>query len=271
MFVWMLRTQLVIVFVVLSAGMAAQNPLFTEKCAVCHGAEAKGGDRGPALAFNRRLGSRSIDDLMAVIKNGTPGGMPGFPLIENQLRELASYVHSLNATAFELMPGGDVAAGERFFFGQGKCASCHAVNGRGNSTNGPDLSSVGRQMTLAELETALSDPSARIADGYGVADVTLKDGSVLKGFARSRSIHDVLLQTLDGKVHSLNESEYRQVKLEAGSLMPALQANANEKRDLIAWLSRVGGEAKEAAGSPAGAGDFTAILHPKRGEWPTYY
>jgi len=63
----------------LSAGLAAaQNPLFTEKCAVCHGAEARGGDRGPALANNRRLGTRSVEDLMAIIKNGTPGGMPGF-------------------------------------------------------------------------------------------------------------------------------------------------------------------------------------------------
>src|SRR5579863_8994210 len=109
----------VIAIALVGAGLAAaQNPLFTEKCAVCHGAEAKGGDRGPALAFNRRLGSRSIDDLMATIKNGTPGGMPGFPLIENQLRQLANYVHSLNATVFELRPEGDAAAGERFFFGQ---------------------------------------------------------------------------------------------------------------------------------------------------------
>ncbi len=155
-------------FTVLGAALAAaQNPLFTEKCAVCHGAEAKGGDRGPALANNRRLGTRSVEDLMGIIKNGTPGGMPGFPLIENQIRQLATYVHSLNATAFELTPEGDVAAGEKFFFGQGKCGSCHAANGRGNSSNGPDLSNVGRQMTLAELETALADPSARIADGYG--------------------------------------------------------------------------------------------------------
>jgi len=263
---------------VLGAGLAAaQNPLFTEKCAVCHGAEAKGGDRGPALANNRRLGSRTVEDLAAIIQNGTPGGMPAFPLPDDQIRQLARYVHSLNATAFELKPNGDVAVGEKFFFGQGKCGSCHAANGRGNNFSGPDLSNVARQMTLAELETALSDPSARIADGYAVASVTLINGAVLKGFARSRSIHDVLLQTLDGKLHSLNESEYRQVKLESGSLMPVLQASANERRDLIAWLSRLGGEAEAkeaAAGSATGAGggaDFTAILHPKRGDWPTYY
>jgi glucose dehydrogenase len=41
---------------------------------------------------------------------------------------------------------------------------------------------------------------------------------------------------------------------------------------LIAWLSRLGGEAKAAVPSgAAGAADFTSILHPKRGDWPTYY
>src|SRR5512143_1301192 len=112
----------VMAFAVSGAGLAAaQDPLFTEKCAVCHGGEAKGGDRGPALANNRRLGSRSVEDLAAIIQNGTPGGMPAFPLPENQIGQLARYVHSLNATAFELKPDGDVAAGEKFFFGQGKC------------------------------------------------------------------------------------------------------------------------------------------------------
>ena len=110
----------VIVFAVWGAGLAAaQNALFTEKCAVCHGAEAKGGDRGPALANDKRLATRSVEDVMAIVRNGTPGGMPAFPLPENQIRELASYVHSLNATAFELKPDGDVAAGRGFSLGRG--------------------------------------------------------------------------------------------------------------------------------------------------------
>ena len=61
----MSRVRRVLVFAVLGAGLAAaQNPLFTGKCGVCHGAEAKGGDRGLALASNRRLGARSVEDLM---------------------------------------------------------------------------------------------------------------------------------------------------------------------------------------------------------------
>ena len=77
--------------------------------------------------------------------------MPAFPLPEDQLGLLAGYVHLLNATAIETKPAGDPAVGERFFFGAGQCATCHSVNGRGGS-NGPDLSSVARQLTLPELE-----------------------------------------------------------------------------------------------------------------------
>jgi PQQ-dependent dehydrogenase (methanol/ethanol family) len=258
---------------------AATDPLFTEKCSVCHGGDATGGDRGPALANNRRLRTRSVADLAAIIRNGTPGGMPAFALPEDQISQLAGYVHSLNATAFEMKPDGDPAAGETYFFGKGKCASCHSVGGRGwtpgtPNTGGPDLSNVARQMTLAELEEALVNPSARISAGYQVVDLTLKDGSSLRGFARNRSLHNLELQALDGKLHLLDETEYREVKIEPASLMPPLQASAEEHRDLIAWLSRLGGstiisvDPVTAAATPA---EFASILHPARGEWPTYH
>jgi PQQ-dependent dehydrogenase (methanol/ethanol family) len=250
---------------------AAPNALFVEKCAVCHGAEAAGGDRGPAIANNRRLRSRSVSDIAAIIRNGTPGGMPAFPLPDDQIAQLAGYVHALNATAFEAKPEGDAAAGEAFFFGQGRCATCHTVAGRGSGT-GPDLWNVARQMTLADLEQALTDPSARIAEGYGVVDVVLKDGSALRGFARNRSSHSLQLETFDGKLRLLDESEYREAKPEAASLMPPLQASVDQRRDLMAWLSRLGGDAASpGTGQPVTHAEFVSILHPKRGDWPTYY
>jgi mono/diheme cytochrome c family protein len=161
-------------------------PLFVQRCSVCHGAEGGGADRGPALAGNRRLRSRSADDLASIIRKGTPGGMPGFALPADQVNQLVDYVRALNATAFEAQPRGDVAAGESFFRGKGNCVTCHSVGGRGG-VRGPDLSSIARQLTLSELEQSLSDPGARIALGYGVADVTLNNGQLLRGFARSRA------------------------------------------------------------------------------------
>src|SRR5215469_13148986 len=139
------------------ADTAAARKLFIEKCSVCHGADAGGSDRGPALAGSRRLRTRSAADISNIILHGTPGGMPAISLPEPEASILTDYVRSLNATAFEAKPEGDLAAGERFFFGEGKCSGCHTAAGAGAS-RGPDLSSIAKQLTLAELEQSLTDP-----------------------------------------------------------------------------------------------------------------
>lgn len=247
--------------------------LFVQRCAVCHGTDASGTDRGPALIGNRRLRTRTAADIANVILHGTPGGMPGVALAADQVNLLAGYVRSFNADAFEAHPAGDAAAGERFFFGQGNCGSCHAVAGRGG-LQGPDLTNVAHQLTLPEMERSLTDPSASIAPGYGVADVTLKNGQILRGFARSGGSHDLQLQTFDGAMRLLTEKEYTRIQNEPASLMPSLHATPTERRDLLAWLSRLGGiSTGPLAGSAANPAptEFDAILHPPSGDWPTYY
>jgi len=265
----------IVPLLLIAAALAVADPppLFTQRCAVCHGADAGGTDRGPALTANRRLRGRGGSDIAGTIRNGTPGGMPAFPLPDEQLSPLTEYIRSLNATAFESRPPGDKAAGESFFFGAGNCATCHTVAGRGGS-NGPDLSGIARQLTLPELEQSLTDPSARIATGYGVVDITLNGGKSLRGFARSRGGHDLQLQTLDGAMHLLTDKDYSKVTAEPGSMMPALNATPDRQRDLIAWLGSLGGVSegaiKRAVPAPP-ASEFEALLHPRAGDWPTYY
>ena len=143
--------------------------------------------------------------------------MPAIPLAEPDVSILTDYVRSLNATAFETKPDGDSAAGERFFFGEGKCSGCHTAAGAGGS-RGPDLSSIAKQLTLAELEQSLTDPSARIAPGYGVATVQLKNGATIRGFARSRGSHDLQLQTFDGAIRLVDEKDFSRATTETASL-----------------------------------------------------
>src|SRR6266566_4858454 len=199
---------------------------FAKLCVVCHGPGASGTDRGPALVNNRGLRGRSEIEIHKLIRDGA-GAMPAFPLPESQLQSLARFVRSLNASAYEASPAGDVAAGERFFFGKGHCSSCHMVRGQGRA-NGPDLSNIGRQLTLPELEQALKDPGARIAEGWAVVDAHMRDGSVLRGFARKQGSHVLQLQTLDGRLHFLSDAEYGEVSREKASLMPPLDAKPGE-------------------------------------------
>src|SRR5579883_2136043 len=124
---------------------------YAERCAMCHGPEAGGGDMGPKLVGNRRVRSRSTQQLRSFIYDGSPAnGMPPFHLPGPELDALAAFVHALNATAAESKPQGDAAAGEQYFFGAGQCSSCHMVGGRGKAI-GPDLSNAGREMTLGDI------------------------------------------------------------------------------------------------------------------------
>jgi PQQ-dependent dehydrogenase (methanol/ethanol family) len=264
---------------------------YARLCAACHGEAATGTGRGPALLDNRSLRSRSEKQIHDLIQSGSSGGMPAFALPEDQLQALARWVRSLNVSAYDLRLPGDVDAGKRFFFAQGQCASCHMVRGLGKA-NGPDLSGIGRELTLGQLEQALDDPAARAANrlagscpswawcpgqGWSLVTVRLRDGSAngsaLRGFLRSQGKHDLQLQTLDGYLHLLLDTEYREISREKGSYMPALKASVEERRDLLAYLSRLDGVPVGpllTEPSPVPPEAIERILNPKPGEWPTY-
>ena len=211
---------------------------FGQTCAVCHGGDAAGTDRAPALIDNRDLRGSSEKDIASLIRNGR-GNMPAFSsLPDAQISQLAHFVRSMNAVAFDMKPAGDPAAGSSFFFSH--CAGCHTAQGRGRA-NGPDLSNVARQLTLPELNQSLQQPDARITAGYGLVDVTLNDGTSLRGFARSQGAHDLQLQTLDGRLHLLLEGEYTRVEPQKQSLMPPFSGTPEQYRDLVAFLSSLGG------------------------------
>lgn len=197
--------------------------------------------------------------------------MPAFDLPANQLDALVVFVRSLNSPAAESSVPGDAAAGEQFFFARGRCASCHMVGGRGASI-GPDLSNAGREMTVDEIRQALLAPGAQITPGYDLVTVTLRDGHTIRGFARQRSNFDLQLQDLEGRLHPLDHDQIAEVRDEKHSLMPPVTASPGELRDLIAFLSRLDGvkPGVPVAAEASPAMDFSGILQPRPGDWPTY-
>ncbi|HXB72969.1 MAG TPA: PQQ-binding-like beta-propeller repeat protein [Candidatus Acidoferrales bacterium] len=268
-------------------GNGAEPRQFGLLCAGCHGIGGAGGDRAPALVNNRGLRNRSENQIHDLIRDGTPGGMPNFALPEADLRALAQWAHSLNIPAADMQLPGDAAAGEQFFFGKGQCASCHIVAGRGKA-NGPDLSDIGRQLTAKELGQALDDPGALGGmhssstcpswawcpqNPWAVVNVRLQNGTALRGFARNQGMHDLQLQTLDGQMHLLHEGEYDQAQPEKVSAMPALKASADERRNLLAYLSHLEGVSVGPLTShpeAVSAESMQQILNPKPGDWATY-
>jgi PQQ-dependent dehydrogenase (methanol/ethanol family) len=244
---------------------------FKQTCSLCHGADAAGTDRAPTMVNSAHLRSISDSDIAIIITKGK-GKMPAFPLPKPDIDVLVRYIRSINATASTATVAGDAKAGEGIFFGSGQCASCHVAEGRGSS-NGPDLSGVARRLTLTQMIQSLTSPGTRIPAGYDSVSVQLNDGSKLEGFARAEGSHDLALQTADGKLHLLLDSEYRSITPEKKLSMPAYQGTADQQRDLLAYLATLRGvgvgplKADQAAVAQA---EIEAVEHPAKGDWPSY-
>jgi len=248
--------------------------LYSQNCAGCHGAEFLGTDQGPALKDNHQIREMSARRIENIIKNGVrSAGMPAFDLPSDDLNALVTFVTSLNAPAAQGTLPGNPRAGEQFFFGKGECGSCHMVAGRGKPI-GPDLSNLGNERTVEEITSALKDPAADVTPGYQLVTVKLRDGSSLRGFARSRSNFDIRVEDFEGKLHLLEEGDLASILEESGSPMSAVHASPAELQDLVAYLGGLSGVKPGGvdATPPAGTDeiDFERILHPRLGDWLAY-
>jgi PQQ-dependent dehydrogenase (methanol/ethanol family) len=247
---------------------------YAKLCAGCHGADARGTQQGPGLAGNAWVRRRSVQNLRNLIRSGVPAaGMPPFDLPGATLDALANLVISLNSPAADSNVPGDRTAGKEFFSGKGQCLACHMVSGEGEPI-GPDLSNIGREFTFDQIRDALLQPGARIAPGYELVAVRLRDGQTLRGFARNRSNFDIQLQDLKGVFHAFSMDRVSAIEEEKQPLMPAVKASPDELRDLIAYLSgltgvRAGIPAPVRASQPGGI-EFPRILNPNPGDWLTY-
>ena len=113
------------------------------------------------------------------------------------------------------------------------------------------------------------------ATSFKAVSLRMRDGRTLRGIAKYESPFDIGLQSLDGAFHSLSRSQIAELTPEP-SLMPPVQATAEEMRNLLAYLTRLTVDRSPRATLPgtAAAGEetrFVDIAKPKPGEWPTYH
>jgi PQQ-dependent dehydrogenase (methanol/ethanol family) len=267
-----------------SAAFAAQQPpsadlvsagqrQFRNHCAGCHGGDGLGGERAPSIARPQSPRLRSDETIRNLLKQGIPeAGMPGFQLTEDQIKALVAFIQSRITPIGKLSLPGNAEAGKDFFFGQGQCSSCHMARGVGGF-KGPDLTEVGRNRTLADVETALAKPEN--SREYQVATIRLKNGTSLEGFVKNRSNFDLQLQDFHAGLHLLKSDEIADLKEHDGPLMPALSATPEQKRDLLAYLASLNGETFEGVWLPGEStalhSAFEKVVSPPPGEWPTYH
>ncbi len=254
-----------------AADLSAGRAQFEARCSACHGGDGKGGPRAPDIVTPGMVQERDADEVRKLVKEGLPGrGMPGFAVPEPDLTHLVAFYLSLTAPAIKSPVSGDSAAGRKLFLDKG-CANCHTRSEQARVI-GPDLSSLGTERTLGEIEDEIRNPSGWIIPGYRTVEAKLQDGSIVKGFARNQSQFDLQLQTFDGRFEFFDRSEIASLSEPDVSLMPKTALSDQEVEDLVAYLSRLDGKQGPIVGERElpGAVTWRNLLHPNKGDWPTY-
>ncbi|PYV19535.1 MAG: hypothetical protein DMG07_01690 [Acidobacteria bacterium] len=217
----------------------AGRGVFRIYCAPCHGIRAQGG-RAPDLTLGRYASGAGDADLFRVISGGVPGTeMQGYDanLSSDNIWRLVSYLRSVTAPP-NAAPAGDAAAGEKLFWGKGRCGQCHRVGERGSRV-GPNLTGVGRARSLAHLRESVVAPNADLTPGFATITVVTRDGKKIVGVARAIDNFSAQLIDLAENFHSFLRSEAT-IQRESRSLMPddyAKVFTAAELDDLVAYLS----------------------------------
>ena len=76
--------------------------IFATRCAVCHGEDGRGAERGPDIVTPRRAASRPLEETERIIREGIPaGGMPPTPLEPHEIRAVARHLRALAEDARE--------------------------------------------------------------------------------------------------------------------------------------------------------------------------
>jgi putative heme-binding domain-containing protein len=211
--------------------------LFRANCTVCHGPD---GDFIPGVDFSRGRFKRATDDddIVEIILKGIPGtGMPSHNFTEMQAGTIVAYLRSLPSAGRSTLPGGNAARGKAIVESKGGCLSCHRVLGNG-SRLGPDLTDIGIQRRIVELEQSLVDPDAEIQPDNRFVKVVTKDGTETIG--PLLNIDTLTLQMMDSQEHLrfFQKADLREYSLIKKSPMPSYKSKltTQELADVVTYL-----------------------------------
>src|SRR4051812_21033675 len=91
-----------------SGTVAAGEKVFEAACSGCHGKTGEGG-RGPNLSDGKLVRRLNDQRLFGAIKSGVPGSdMPAFPIGDEKIWQIVSFLRSLSSPAIAANAPGDV-------------------------------------------------------------------------------------------------------------------------------------------------------------------
>ncbi len=218
--------------------IAQGEQLYGVRCAACHGKDARGG-QGPDLHKSRVFQVSPERRFFDIVKDGFPSGeMPPLNAPDDQIWQIIAWVHSQTKPGQGPPVAGDVERGRKTFADAG-CLQCHITAGKGGVL-GPDLSSIALQRSTKQIRESLLDPSAKIAEGFGAAVVTMKNGRRIEGTLKNEDNFSVQLMRGDGELTSVMRRDISDVRVATHSPMPpvATKLSPVELQNLLAFLDR---------------------------------
>jgi putative heme-binding domain-containing protein len=119
----------------------------------------------------------------------------------------------------------------------GRCQVCHTIGGTGAEV-GPALDSWGRGKSPDVIATAIVDPNADIASGYGATEIRTKDGKTIQGLIVKQD-NPVMLRSMGGVTQIIPNNRIAQRLILTRTLMMSpsqLNLTAQDIADLVAFL-----------------------------------
>ena len=252
-------------FAGLANAIEAGRKIYDGACQGCHGNEARGSDRAPALTGASLKHGGADGEIFQNIRAGIRGtAMTAFAqLSADQIWQVVSYIRSLTGPG----PRQEAVAvnadrGRQVFEDEAKCLACHQVNGRGTPV-GPDLSTAGR-LAAEALEATILNPNqpggggraaaaaaggrgrrgGRGAGRAGAITVTTLSGEEYRGIRRNEDVFSLQMVDLSGKLRLFDKSQLAKIAVETKSLMPddyGSRFTAVDVRNLVAYLKTLNG------------------------------
>ncbi|WP_261387952.1 c-type cytochrome [Chitinophaga pinensis] len=144
----------------------------------------------------------------------------------------------LMASYSSCLLGGDPKRGRQIFFHNqnSQCMRCHSYDDRGGNA-GPRLNGVAGRITREQILQALITPSARLAPGFGMVTLELKDGKKLTGILQGET--KTALKIKEGQEERTIAADQIVNKKYAQSSMPDMKLLLSKKeiRDVVSFLA----------------------------------
>ena len=223
------------------AAVRAGSALFGNRCAECHGADAKGFS-GPDLTVMWADGTTD-ERVFGIVREGIPGSiMPSSAAPDHEIWAIVAYLKSVSTvTPFEDGPGEATVGAELF---SARCARCHRV-GVDGGVLGPDLTSIGRVRSRDALTIAIRDPGATVGSGYRAVSLLPRGGEErVRGVVKGEDAFSIQILDTGGRLRAFMKDDLDELVREDRSLMPAYgedRLGIEELDHLLAFLGTLRG------------------------------